>query len=58
MMMTFGMKIPTFPDDLPQLREMLLHLLGKASKQELICLVLDAVDDLETPPGIFRVGSR
>lgn len=55
MMMTFGMKIPTFPDDLPKLREMLLDLLGKASKQELICLVLDAVDDLETPAGKFRV---
>jgi hypothetical protein len=51
MMMTFGMKISTFPDDLSQLRELLLELLGKATKQELICLVLDAVDDLDTPAG-------
>ena len=53
MMMTFGMKISKLPDDLSQLREMLLELMGKASKQELICLVLDGVDDLDTPAGLL-----
>jgi CRP-like cAMP-binding protein len=53
LMTTFGMKLPTFPDSLPELRDMLSSMLEKASKQELITLILDAVDDLETPAGFM-----
>ena len=53
LMTTFGMKLPEFPDSLSELRDMLSSMLEKASKQELITLILDAVDDLETPAGFM-----
>jgi len=53
MMTTFGMKLSTFPDNLEELRDMLMSLLEKATKHEKICLILDAVDDLDTPAGFM-----
>ena len=54
LMTIFGMKVPPkLPDRNEELREMLVTVMSKATKQEMITLLIDAADDLDYPTGFM-----